>query len=117
MTFDNGATVPVPAMHEGDTAITIEVAQYGVTAEGRAQFSYTVREGGMARVTGRDLFGPATGLWPEAADMAVTLASFLGATYECGEVTEHGESYSPEALSWLETHAERLGDFAALTEH
>ena len=113
ITYDNTADVKVPALYEGDPDITITIMQCGVTESGGARYAYFVLEGGELRISGANLCGPAYGMWPEAADMARTLASFLGATYECGELTEHGESYSPIERMWLEVHAERFGLWAS----
>jgi hypothetical protein len=113
MNFDNAAELTVPPMYAGDTALTVEIWQSAVNGDGSARFSYIVREDSIAQLVGSDLSGPASGVWPEAADMAYTLGSFLGATYECGDLTEHGESYTPAEQVWLSTVAERFDMWAA----
>lgn len=106
--FDNDAIVPVPAMYADDEPLTIYIKQSGVEPEGGARFAYRVMAGDVIGVQGDDLRGPAHGVWPEAHDMARVLAGFLGATYECGDLTEHGEQYSRAEQEWLSVHAERL---------
>lgn len=107
--YDNAAFVHVPQLYVSDRDLFLQVAQVGVTSDGAARFAYVVWDGDDASpIAGEDLCGPAAGTWPEAEDMANVLAGFLGAAYECGEVTEHGESYSPEELEWLEEHADRF---------
>jgi len=115
-TFDNEAKVSVPPLSIEDEEILIHIMQYGVTESGGARFAYVVQHGEEYPISGTDLCGPASGIWPEAADMAVTLGAFLGATFECGKLTEHGEGYSPEELAWLEVHAESLGCWASEME-
>lgn len=113
MNFDNIAEVTVPPTYVGDTELTVEIWQSAVNGDGSARFSYIVREDSIAQLVGSDLSGPASGVWPEAADMAFTLGSFLSATYECGELAEHGESYTPAEQVWLSTVAERFGCWVA----
>jgi hypothetical protein len=115
--FQNSAEVAVPALYIGEPDVTIEIGQCGVTSDGAARFSYIVTEGADIKLSGADLCGPASGVWPEAEDMAVTLASFLGSTYECGELTEHGESYRPHERIWLSTVAERMSAWSAEQGH
>jgi hypothetical protein len=116
--YDNEAMVTVAQLYVDDLPLNIKIWQSGVEADRdvfgtRARFAYEVVHNGLTVIKGDDLYGPATGLWPEAADMAVTLASFLSAASECGEITEHGESYPPETHTWLIANSERLGLWAA----
>ena len=113
---DNAAYVNVPAMSFGDPAITIQIWQCGVDrswGEQRAQFAYVIRIDGVAGVRGEDLRGPNTGLWPEAEDMAVTLAAFCG-TADAEDAVYCGWSASDAAF--LAPHAERLSSWAAMRE-
>ena len=113
MDYQNEATVSVPALNTGDTPMTIRIRQSGVDRDDmgeRARFAWVVLHNNVPCLDGNDLYGPATA---GAEAMAVTLADFLGATWEHGELTEHGREYSASDRDWLSEHAERFGVWAA----
>jgi hypothetical protein len=115
MEHDRALLVSVPQMMMDDPSMSIRMEWVGMERDdygSRARFAYQVMEEGEVKITGADLCGPATGQVPDLMEMVVTLAGFLGATYECGQVTEHGESYPPAERAWLETHAERFNVWA-----
>ena len=79
----------------------------------RVRYRYTVRDGKTSTVvlTGNDLHS-GCGAKPDSQAGMTSLLSFLGATYECGETTEHGESYPAHAQEWLERNAEECAMLA-----
>ena len=114
--YHNNAIVDVDAMHVDDRPMSIKIRQSGIDRDElgeRARYAYVVFVDGAPIITGDDLHGP-VGYWPEAEEMAYTLGGFLGAAYECGQLTEHGKSYSASERDYLAEHGERLASWAAL---
>jgi hypothetical protein len=84
----------------------------GSLQEERPRYAYRIYHQGSLVLKGSDMCGPASGRVPGAREMTITLADFLGATWECGRLTEHGESYAPSEQAWLENYAEEIGLWA-----
>ncbi len=73
----------------------------------RVRYRYTVKDGetGAVILTGNDLHS-GCGAEPDSQAGMTSLLSFLGATYECGEMSEQAESYPTHTHEWLERNAE-----------
>lgn len=109
--MENYVKIDVDRLRIDDRPLALEVWQIGGDrriGEARPRYAYNVWFDGEIVMVGSDLYGPANSIHPEAEEMAATLAGFLGATYECGELTEHGKSYEVDQQAWLAEHAERL---------
>lgn len=108
-----------PSPHEPVIVIAISAHGGGTPGESYAHngWDYAVYSNGTEVINGDDLSSgsPAT-----HARMAVTLATFLSADAEAiASPRESGErsQYDAEALAFLESEGERLGNWAAEQEH